>query len=53
MIGSIALAPLANELADPDRILVVGAAVLCVAGLVALTGRRRRMSSPALQAAAG
>ncbi len=53
MIGSIALAPLANELADPDRILVVGAAVLCVAGLVALTGRRRRMGAPALQAAAG
>ena len=29
MIGSIALAPLANELADPDAILLVGAATLC------------------------
>ena len=35
MIGSIALAPLANELADPDGILLVGAATLCVAGMVA------------------
>ena len=35
MIGSIALAPLANELADPDAILLVGAAVLCFAGMVA------------------
>ena len=35
MIGSIALAPLANELADPDAILLIGAGVLCVAGMVA------------------
>ena len=35
MIGSIALAPLANELADPDAILLIGAAVLCFAGMVA------------------
>ena len=35
MIGSIAIAPLANELADPDVILLVGAATLCVAGMVA------------------
>ena len=35
MIGSIALAPLANRLADPDAILLIGAAVLCVAGMVA------------------
>ena len=41
MIGSIALAPLANGLADPDAILLAGAAVLCLAGLVALGGRRR------------
>jgi hypothetical protein len=34
MIGSIALAPLANRLASPDSILVVGAGVLTVAGLV-------------------
>jgi MFS family permease len=40
MIGSIALAPLANELVTPDSILLVGAAVLCVAGLVALAGAR-------------
>jgi MFS family permease len=39
MIGSIALAPLANELAAPDGILIAGAAVLCVAGAVALAGR--------------
>jgi MFS family permease len=44
MIGSIALAPLANELATPDAILLVGAAVLCVAGLVALTGVSRGRS---------
>jgi MFS family permease len=36
MIGSIALAPVANQLADPDGILLIGAAVLCVAGMVAL-----------------
>jgi hypothetical protein len=48
MIGSIALAPLANELVSPDSILVVGAGVLTVAGLVALAGRR----GPAPQAAA-
>ena len=36
MIGSIALAPLANELADPDGILLAGAAILCFAGMVAL-----------------
>ena len=36
MIGSIALAPLANELAGPDAILLIGAATLCVAGMVAL-----------------
>jgi MFS family permease len=47
MIGSIALAPLANELASPDSILVVGAGVLTIAGLVALAGRR----GPAVQAA--
>jgi MFS transporter len=47
MIGSIALAPLANGLASPDSILVVGAGVLTVAGLVALAGRR----GPALQPA--
>jgi MFS family permease len=41
MIGSIALAPLANELATPDAILLVGAGVLSLAGLVALTGVRR------------
>jgi MFS family permease len=35
MIGSIAIAPLANELAKPDEILLVGAAILCVAGMVA------------------
>jgi hypothetical protein len=35
MIGSIALAPLANELADPDAILLIGACVLCMAGMVA------------------
>ena len=35
MIGSIALAPLANELADPDAILLIGAGVLCMAGMVA------------------
>jgi len=35
MIGSIALAPLANELADPGAILLFGAAGLCVAGMVA------------------
>jgi hypothetical protein len=44
MIGSIALAPLANQLATPDAILLVGAAVLCVAGLVALTGVSRGRS---------
>jgi hypothetical protein len=36
MIGSIALAPVANELAAPDRILLISAGVLCVAGMVAL-----------------
>ena len=41
MIGSIALAPFANELAAPDAILLVGAAVLCAAGLVALSGVSR------------
>ncbi len=41
MIGSIALAPLAGDLASPDTILLVGAAVLSVAGLVALTGVSR------------
>jgi sugar phosphate permease len=35
MIGSIALAPLANRLAKPDAILLIGAAVLCAAGMVA------------------
>jgi MFS family permease len=35
MIGSIALAPLANVLADPDGILLIGAATLCLAGMVA------------------
>jgi MFS family permease len=35
MIGSIALAPLANELADPDGVLLAGAAILCMAGMVA------------------
>jgi MFS family permease len=39
MIGSIAMAPLANELAAPDAILLTGAAVLALAGLVALAGR--------------
>lgn len=38
MIGSIALSPLANDLAEPSRILAVGAAIFAVAGLVALTG---------------
>jgi len=38
MIGSIALAPLANELAEPSRILTVGASIFAVAGLVALAG---------------
>jgi Major Facilitator Superfamily len=46
MIGSIALAPLANQLASPDLILVGGAAVLCLAGLVALTGRRQARLVP-------
>jgi sugar phosphate permease len=46
MIGSIALAPLANELAAPDAILLVGAAVLTVAGLVALGGASRGRSGP-------
>ena len=45
MIGSIALAPLANELAAPDVILLVGAAVLTVAGLVALGGASRGRSA--------
>jgi MFS family permease len=44
MIGSIALAPLANELAAPDAILVVGAAVLALAGVVALAGASRDRS---------
>jgi Major Facilitator Superfamily len=44
MIGSIALAPLANDLIAPDAILLVGAAVLTVAGLVALGGASRRRS---------
>jgi MFS family permease len=44
MIGSIALAPLVNELASPDAILLVGAAVLSVTGLVALAGVSRGRS---------
>lgn len=52
MIGSIAPAPLANELAAPDLILLVGAAVLTLAGMVALAGASRGRSgrrSPALR----
>lgn len=41
MIGSIALAPLVNTLASPDTILLIGAAVLSVAGVVALAGVSR------------
>ena len=41
MIGSIALAPLANELVTPTAILLIGAAVLTLAGRVAMAGRRR------------
>jgi hypothetical protein len=44
MIGSIALASLANDLVAPDAILLVGAAVLTVAGLVALGGASRGRS---------
>jgi MFS family permease len=40
MIGSIALAPLANQLATPAAILLVGAVVLTIAGRVAMAGRR-------------
>ena len=36
MIGSIALAPLADALAGPDAVLLIAAAVLCVGGMVAL-----------------
>lgn len=45
MIGSIALAPLANELAEPSRILAVGAAIFAAAGLVALSGVSRGRSA--------
>jgi hypothetical protein len=48
MIGSIALAPLANGLGSTDSILVVGAGVLTLAGLVALAGRRGRALQPAV-----
>jgi MFS family permease len=44
MIGSIALAPLANELVAPDAILLVGAVVLTLAGFVALSGVSRGRS---------
>jgi MFS family permease len=44
MIGSIALAPLANELAEPSRILAAGASIFVVAGLVALAGASRGRS---------
>lgn len=50
MIASIALAPVANELAEPDGILLIGAAVLCVAGAVALG---RAPSAPGWRTAAG
>ena len=40
MIGSIALAPLANSLATPHAILLVGAVVLTIAGRLAMAGRR-------------
>ena len=40
MIGSIALAPLANHLASPQAILLIGAVVLTLAGRLALAGRR-------------
>jgi hypothetical protein len=40
MIGSIALAPLANHLASPQVILLIGAVVLTLAGRLALAGRR-------------
>ena len=45
MIGSIALAPLANELAEPSRILAVGAAIFAVAGFVAFWGASRGRSA--------
>jgi len=40
MIGSISLAPLANQIATPALILLAGAVVLTLAGRVALAGRR-------------
>jgi MFS family permease len=40
MIGSIALAPLANQLATPHVILLAGAVVLMIAGRLAMAGRR-------------
>jgi len=45
MIGSIALSPLANELAAPSRILAIGATVFAIAGLVALAGASRGRSA--------
>jgi MFS family permease len=39
MIGSIALAPLANHVATPHGILLVGAVALAIAGRVAMAGR--------------
>jgi hypothetical protein len=41
MIGSIALAPLANHLGTPQAILLAGAVVLTLAGRLAYGGRRR------------
>jgi len=40
LIGSIALAPLANHVATPATILLVGAVVLTIAGRIAHAGRR-------------
>ena len=40
MISSIALAPLANQLVTPHAILLFGAAVLTLAGTLAMLGRR-------------
>ena len=42
MIGSIALAPLANQLATPSAILLIGACVLMLGSRVAVAGRRKR-----------
>jgi hypothetical protein len=52
MIGSIALAPLANALAAPDVILLAGAAVLTLAGAVALAGVSSRGVRPPYPTAA-